>query len=116
MAADQVAITLPKTIVLEEDTFPITVDFRTRSTKAATAPTTVHYRVDDLRNNKELVDWTSVSAAANVTITMTSTINEIQDDSARLERKQIIVQADRGLSTQVNGRAIWRVRNLEGIT
>ena len=47
---------------------------------------------------------------------MTSTFNEIQDDSSRFERKQLIVQADQGLSTQVNGKAIWRIENLQGIT
>jgi len=113
--ADQVEISLPKTIYLEEDTFPITAYFRVRATKAASTPTTVHYRVDDLRQRKELVDWTSVTTGANVTITMTAVINEIQDDSSHFERKQITVQADRGLTTQVHGKAVWRVRNVEGI-
>ncbi len=115
MAADQVEISLPKTIVLEESTFPATAFFRTRATKAATAPTTIRYRVDDLKTGKILTDWTSVSAAANVTITITAANNEIQDEASRLERKQLIVQADAGLTTQVNGRVIWRVRNVAGI-
>lgn len=114
--SDQVEISLPKTIVLEESTFPATAYFRTRATKAATAPTTIRYRVDDLKTGKILTDWTSVSAAASVTITITAANNEIQDNASRLERKQLIVQADAGLSTQVNGKVQWRVRNLQGIT
>ena len=114
--SDQVEIQLPKTRYLEESTFPATAYFRTRATKAALAPTTIHYRVDCLRTGKVLQDWTTVSAAANVTISMTSTFNEIQDDSSRFERKQLIVQADQGLSTQVNGKAIWRVENVQGLT
>jgi len=113
--SDQVEISIPKTIVLEEDTFPVTAFFRTRATKVATAPTTVRYRVDDLKTGKVLTDWTSASAAASVTITITAANNEIQDEASRLERKQLIVQADAGLSTQVNGRVIWRVRNVAGI-
>lgn len=114
--ADQVEISLPKTIVLEESAFPVTVDFRTRSTKAASIPTSIRYRIDDLHSDTEVLNWTSVSAAANVTITITSSDNEILDGSTRFERKQIIVQADNGLSTQVNGTAFWKVVNLVGIT
>ena len=114
--ADQVEISLPKTTFLEECTFTLTVFFRTRSTKAASTPTTIRYRIDDLRSDKEIRDWTTVSAAPNVDIVIASTDNEIQDDAARVERRQIIVQADNGLTTQVNGRAVWRVSNLLGIT
>jgi len=116
MAADQVEIVLPKTKFFEESAFTATAYFRTRATMLATAPTTVHYRIDDLKTKKELADWTSVSAAASVSIAITPTHNEIQDDSSRLERRQLTVQADRGLATQVNGVALWQVRNLQGIT
>ena len=114
--ADQVEIVLPKTKWLEETSFTVTAYFRTRSTSAASTPTTVHYRVDDLQTGKELTDWTSVTTGASVSISITSTHNEIQDDATSFERKQLLVQADRGLSTQANGKAIWRVENLHGIT
>jgi len=114
--ADQVEIVLPKTRVLEENAFPLTAYFRTRSTKAASIPTTIRYRIDCLKTRTKIRDWTSVSIAASVTITITASDNEIQDDSNRFERKQIIVQADQGLSTQVSGKAVWRVNNLTGIT
>ena len=114
--ASQVEISLPKTNVLEESAFTLTAFFRTRSTKAASVPTTFRYRIDDLHSNTEIRDWTTVSAAANVSIIISSSDNEIVDNAALLEQKQIIVQADNGLSTQVNGKAVWRVRNLVGIT
>ena len=114
--ADQVEIQIPKTKVVEETSFPATAYFRTRTTKSASTPTTVHYRVDCLKTRKVLQDWTTVVAAANVSITMTTAFNEIQDDSSRLERKQLTVQADQGLSTQINGKVTWEVRNLQGIT
>lgn len=114
--ADQVEISLPKTVFLEESVFTLTVFFRTRSTKSASTPTTIRYRIDDIRSDKEIRDWTTVSAAPNVSITITASDNEIIDDAARFERKQIIVQADNGLSTQVNGKAFWKIRNLTGIT
>jgi len=114
--ADQVEISLPKTQWLEETAFTATAYFRTRSTKLASTPTTVHYRVDDLHTGKELTGWTSVTAAANVNIPITSTHNEIQDDARAFERKQLTVQADQGLSTQANGKVFWTVENLQGIT
>jgi len=114
--ADQVEISLPKTVFVEETTFTLRVFFRTRSTKAASTPTTIRYRIDDLRSDKEILDWTDVSAAPNVDIVISATNNEIIDDGARFERKQIIVQADQGLSTQVNGKAFWKIKNLQGIS
>lgn len=115
MIADQIEIVLPKTTYLEETTFPVTAYFRTRATKAASVPTTIRYRIDCLKTRTVIKDWTSVSAAANVTITISSSDNEIQDDSNSFERKQIIVQADAGLSTQVSGRKIFKIENLTGI-
>ncbi|MEE9541201.1 MAG: hypothetical protein V3V85_06890 [Candidatus Thorarchaeota archaeon] len=114
--ADQIEISLPKTVYLEETTFPVTAFFRTRATKAASTPTTIRYRIDCLKTRKIIRDWTSVSAAANVTITISASDNEIQDDSNLFEKKQIIVQADNGLSTQVNGKKVYRINNLTGIT
>jgi len=114
--ADQVEISLPKTTFLEECTFTLTVFFRTRSTATASTPTTIRYRIDDLRSRREIRDWTSVSAAPNADIVISASDNEIIDDAARFETKQIIVQADNGLSTQVNGKAIYKIKNLTGIT
>jgi predicted Fe-S protein YdhL (DUF1289 family) len=114
--ADQVEIVLPKTKFLEESTFTLTAYFRTRGTKTASTPTTIRYRVDCLKTKQEVLDWTSVSPAANVSIVISAANNQIRDNSNRFERKQIIVQADNGLTTQVNGKSVWQVKNLTGIT
>ena len=114
--ADQVEIVLPKTRVNEENAFPLTAYFRVRSTKASSVPTTVRYRIDCLKSGAEIKGWTTVSAAASVTITITADDNQIRNGSNRFERKQIIVQADNGLSGQVSGKAVWIVDNLTGIT
>ena len=116
IVADQVEISLPKTTFLEESVFTLTVFFRTRSSKSASTPTSIRYRIDCLRTRVRIRDWTTVSAAPNVSIVITASDNEIRDDASRFETKQIIVQADNGLSTQVNGKAIWKVKNLTGIT
>ena len=114
--SDQVEIQLPKTIWPEETVFVATAYFRTRATKVALAPSTVHYRIDCLTTRTQIVDWTSGSAGASLAITITATHNQILSEPSRLETKQLTVQADQGLSTQVNGVVTWKVRNLQGIT
>jgi len=59
--ADQVEISLPKTTFLEESVFTLTVFFRTRSTKSASTPTTIRYRIDSPKTGTEIRDWTIVS-------------------------------------------------------
>ena len=112
--ADQIAIQLPKTRFKEGSAFTATADFRTRSTAAAATPTTIHYRVDCLTTGVELADWTSVSAASNVSISITGTHNAIQNDCNRYETKQLTIMADQDLSTQHRETIIWRVENLYG--
>jgi hypothetical protein len=110
----QVEIQLPKTRVKEGDGFTATAYFRTRSTKAASTPTTIRYRIDCLKTGQKVTDWTSVSAASNISIAIPNA--QIISDVNTVERKQIIVQADAGLSTQSTGRAIYQVENIYGIS
>ena len=112
--SDQIEIQIPKTKVNEAESFIATAYFRTRATGAALAPTTIKYRVDCLSTRTLLKDWTSVSAAASVELTMTSAINAIQEDAKDWERKQLTVKADDGLSTQTMGVKRWIVSNVFG--
>lgn len=115
--ADQIEIHIPDTIVPEETTFTATCYFRTRSTSAASIPTTIHYRVDCLTTRTQITDWTLVSTpAAARTVVVTTTENQIIDDGHNWEVKQLTVKADDGLSTQVIKPIQWKVRNLVGIT
>jgi hypothetical protein len=112
--ADQVEIRLPKTQWAEGSGFTATANFRTRSTGAASTPTTVHYRVDCLTTLRQLADDTSVSTDDEVSIPITATHNAIQSDGNEYEVKQLTVIADQGLSTQHVQRVTWRVDNLFG--
>lgn len=114
--ADQIEIQIPNTLVNEETTFTATAYFRTRSTKAASTPTTIHYKVVDIGSRSTITDWTAVSTpAGNNDIVITSAQNEIIDDSNLRETKMLLVKADSGLATQVIETKMWRVTNLEGI-
>ena len=115
--ADQVEIQLPKTVFPEGSAFTATAYYRTRSTQAASTPTTVHYRVDCLTTKTKITDWTAVaSPSTSNSITITTTENAIQDNTNLTERKQIVVKVDSGLSTQYLGRATWTVENIYGVT
>jgi hypothetical protein len=114
---DQIEIAIPLTGVPEETTFTATAYFRTRASKTASVPTTVHYRVDCLTTKTQIQDWTQVTTPAESNaITITSAHNQIIDDAHNNERKQLTVKTDSGLSTQVIKTARWKVRNLQGIT
>ena len=115
--ADQIEIQIPKTVVTEESSFTATAYFRDRDTKTSAVPTTVQYRVDCLTTKTELQGWTSVATpASSNAITITSTMNAIQQNSSPRERKQLIVRTDSGLSSQLTERITWVVNNIYGIS
>ena len=110
----QIAFQLPKSRFKEGSAFPLPVYLRLRSTAAAATPTTIKYRLDCLTTGNEIVDWTTVSAASNFTISVTGTHNAIQSDGNRYEVKQLTVMTDQDLSTQHRESVDWIVENLYG--
>lgn len=110
----QIAFQLPKTKWEEGSAFPLPVYLRLRSTTAAATPTTIHYRIDCKTTKREIVDWTSVSAASNFTIAVTGTHNAIQSNDNSYETKELTVMTDQDLSTQHRQSVRWRVENLYG--
>lgn len=112
--ADQVEISLPKTRVNERSQFIATVRFRTRSSAAASTPTTVHYKLSNLQTGETITDWTSVTAASEVSITIPGASNQIRANSHSLERMELLVAADRGLSTESIGRRNYQINNVYG--
>ena len=106
-------IKLGNSHVKERNSIPVTAFFRD-SSNAASVPTTVHYRIDDLTTNQKITDWTSVTAAASVTITVTSAENKIVHQGDKRERRQITVSADKGTTTETRDTAEWFVENIGG--
>lgn len=114
--SNQIEIQIPQTSVPEETTFTATAWFRDRDTQSASTPTTIQYRVDCLTTRREIVDWTSVSSPAGSNdIVMSATYNQILDDANNIEKKQLTVRVDTGLTTQVVRKKTWKVENLQGI-
>jgi hypothetical protein len=109
---DTVAIQLPRLRVNEGSSFTATAYFRTDGDESI--PTNVSYRIDNLTTGETIADWTSVSAAANVSISVTATHNAIRAQCNRAEKLQLTVDADHGLATQVRETAIYEVENVRG--
>lgn len=103
----------PEPVVKERSSHVVTAYFRS-SADAAEAPTTIHYRIDDLSTKTEVLDWTSVSAAASAAITITSAQNQIYNNAHRFERRQITVAADKDTTTETRDTAHWLVENIPG--
>lgn len=112
---DQVSIVLQRPSVKEDSAQSATAYFRDRATEAASTPTNIYYRLDCLTTGTAILDWTTVSAASNATISITSSQNQIYDASNTYETKRLTVAGDYGLSTQVTETAFYRVENLSGV-
>lgn len=112
--ADQIAILIPKTAWQEGSAFTASVNLRTRSSGAASTPTSLKYRIDCLTTGREVADWTSAAASSSASISITGTHNAILSDANDYEIKQLTVMADDGLSTQHRESRRWRVENLYG--
>lgn len=109
--ADQITFTLRKDRIKEASTIIVVARFRDRATAADVIPTNVKYRLDCLTTGAELVDWTTVTPAASVTISIPASENEMQYADSRIERKQLTVAADFALSTQFIETLDYEVRN-----
>lgn len=111
---DTVAIQIPRPRVNEGSSFTATAYFREAG--AESTPTNVHYRIDNLTTGEVVADWTSVAAAANVSISVTATHNAISVQCNRAEKRQLTVDADHDLATQVREAVVYEVENVRGIS
>ena len=114
--ADRVEIRIPDFIFNEGSAFTATANFRDRATRAASVPTNAKWRLNCLSTDTTLVDWTDLTPAGEISISVPASANEIQNEDKQTELKQLTVQADRGLTTQTTGRVLYRVRNLKQVT
>ncbi len=97
----------------ERSSITIAANFRNAS-DAAEAPTTVHYRIDNLSTGDNIVAWASVSASASVSITVKAGENIIKNEGNRRERYQITVAADKDTDDETRDVAFWICENIEG--
>lgn len=64
------------------------------ASKVLEAPTTLSYRIDDLTNSRQVLDWTSVATPGSTnTITVTKAQNAFNSRAVDRELRQITVNA-----------------------
>jgi hypothetical protein len=100
----------------EGSTFSMEVGFESRP-GAQTTPSTVHYQLKDLSNDRTIRDWTEVTPGAVVTISITADENEVYHDSRRrqfLETRALVVAANKDTSLQFVDEYYYLIRNLRG--
>ena len=112
---NQIEISIPVPLVTEAGSFTATAYFRTRATKAASAPTTADYKIMCISTGVTVRDWTALTPAASIAIPITYEDNAIQRGSNMAERKSITVRADAGLDTQQIHNRTWIVKNIGSI-
>ena len=62
-------------------------------TRALTAPTTLKYRIDDLTNNREVLDWTTVAGPASTnTLSITGAQNALFRRGTKRQKMQVTVK------------------------
>jgi hypothetical protein len=63
------------------------------SSKVLAAPTTLTYRIDDLTNNRQVLDWTTVATPGTTnTVTVTPAQNALYNRTIPQELRQITVK------------------------
>lgn len=83
------------------------------------APTSARYLIRDLSNDRLVRDWTSLSPAATVDISVTASDNDLYSSgrhTRKFERRVVTVQADIDTPTQRTDEIEYWIRNLAGIT
>ena len=102
-------IQIPKPVVNEANSFTATARFRSSGT--ATAPTTAHYRIDDLTTGTVITAWTALAAAAEISIPITSNNNRIVDRCNDNEKRLLTVSSDKGETTEGRDNIEYMVNN-----
>ena len=97
--------------VKERNSITLTAYFRD-SSNAASAPTTAHYRIDDITTETAITAWTSLTPGASIDITIKSAENRIIDQSNERERRQITVSADKGTTTETRDTYQYFIENI----
>ena len=58
--------------------------------KVLTTPSNLEYRIDDITNNRQILDWTDVPTPSSTeTITITPANNQLRSRSATTETRQV---------------------------
>ena len=91
----------------------VTAKFRNNG--ATVVPLSVRYRVECLTTRRTMLDWTDVSPASSVTVTIPASLNVLNKQTNSRERRQVIFEANYGTDTAFTNARAYDVENLQGI-
>lgn len=92
----------------------ITVTFRDE-TGALITPTTVDWRLDDISNKNEILDWAPLTPSNPLSFTVPATANAVADVSRSEEIKEVVIRADDGLAGEAHTPHRYTVINIQGV-
>jgi hypothetical protein len=107
---DRIAITARERI-REATALPVVARFRASGADAA--PTTAKYRLDN-PDGCEVIGWTDLTPATSISFTIPASANVCRT-CLPVERRELIVMADEGLTTQYVERITYEVENIHQI-
>lgn len=111
----QVYLRIPSPTVQEGSSFNATVNFRLNGADTTPAASTVKYRLDCLTTGNILLDWTTTAAPTQpMDIAITSSYNDIKQQSNRREKKQITVVYNKDSTDEIRAATTYYVNNLVG--
>ena len=93
----------------------LTVNFTDENNNPVT-PLTVDWRLDDVSNGQEVLDWQSETPANPLTFTVPAANNTIIDDSRDSELKEVVVRVDNGAQTEAHETIRYTVENIAGVS
>lgn len=89
------------------------VRWKDRSNNVIT-PSTVHYRVDCQTTDSVVLDWTQTTASAEVTITIPATILAMIDTANAVERKTLLIVANKDTSSAFAHEVEFEIERAQG--
>jgi len=81
---------------------------------AVVTPTTARYRIEDLDQGSTVTDWTTVTPATSMAVTISGATNAIRN-SMGVERRQVIAEATDSDGT-IRRTLDYEISDLQGIT
>lgn len=108
---------MTREVVNEASTMTVVARFYGASNVPST-PSTVRYRIKDVTNDRIVKDWTDITAAQQVEISVAASDNAIYMDGQRpfkrFEERVLAIQANYDVDTQYTEEIRYLIKNLRG--
>lgn len=111
---DQIVFFQRKDHVKESSQHTIDVKFRQRSDASLQVPTNISYKITD-SYGCTVLDWTTVSADDEITLTITASQNALRDQCKPYEVREVAVAADYGLATMFVDTCCYTLENTQAV-